>query len=102
LFVTSNINTIQGGLSVLNKFEDIEGQHHNPQQWSEQNRPHARSSYRREDHRDGRTHAVRQTYVSQEQRHTRNCRYPEQEGYDIQETSRRSGSNRRNYSPVVI
>jgi hypothetical protein len=39
-------------------------------------------------------HAVRQ-----EQRRTRNSRYPEQEGYDIQKTYRRLGSNRRNYSP---
>ena len=39
-------------------------QHHNPQQWSNQNRPHTRSSYEREDHRDGRTHAVRQIFVS--------------------------------------
>jgi len=99
LFVTSSIKTIQDALSVLNKLEAIEGQHHKPQQWSNQYRPHARSSYGREDHRDGRTQAVRQTYVSREQRRTRNSRYPEQEGYDIQETYRRSGSNRKNYSP---
>jgi len=99
LFVTSNIKTIQDALSVLNKLEAIEGQHHNSQQWSNQKRPHARSSHDREDHRDGRTHSVRQTYVSREQRRTRNSRYPEQEGYDIQETYRRSGSNRKNYSP---
>ena len=99
LFVTSNIKTIQDALSVLNKLEAIEGQHHNSQQWSNQNRPPARSSYSREEHRDGRTHAVRQTYVSREQRRTRNSRYPEQEGYDVQETYRRSGNNRRNYSP---
>jgi len=99
LFVTSNIKTIQDALSVLNKLEAIEGQNHNPQQWSNQNRPHACSSYDREDHRDGRMRAVRQTYVSREQRCTRNSRYPEQESYDIQETYRRSGSNRRNYSP---
>jgi hypothetical protein len=98
LFVISNIKTIQDALNVLNKLEVIEGQHHNPQQWSNQNRPHARSSYGREDHKDGRTHAVRQTYVSRELRRTRNSGYPEQEGYDIQETYRRSGSNRRNYS----
>jgi len=71
LFVTSNIKTIQDALSVLNKLEAIEGQHHSPQQWSNQNRPHARSSYGREDHGDGRTHAVRQTYVSQEQKDAR-------------------------------
>jgi len=99
LFITSNIKTIQDALSVLNKLEAIEGQHHSRQQWSNQNRPHAHSSYSREEHRDGRTHAVRQTYVSREQRRTRNSRYPEQEGYDTQETYRRSGSNRRNYSP---
>ena len=99
LFVTSNIKTIQDALSVLNKLEAIEGQHHNTQQWSNQNRPYARSSYGREDHRDGRTHTVRQTNASQEQRRTRNSRYPEEEGYDVQETYRRSGSNRRNYSP---
>ena len=99
LFVTSNIKTIQNSLSVLNKLEAIEGQHHNPQQWPTPSRPHARSSYCREDHRDGRTHAVRQTYVSREQRRTRNSRYPEQEGYDIQEKYRTSGSNRKNYSP---
>jgi hypothetical protein len=99
LFVTPNIKTIQDALSVLNKPETIEGQHRKPQQWSNQNRPYARSSYGREDHRDGRTQAVRQTYVSREQRRTRNSRYPEQEGYDIQKTHRRSGSNRRNYSP---
>ena len=40
LFVTSNIKTIQGALSVLNKLEAIEGQHHNLQQWSNQKRPH--------------------------------------------------------------
>ena len=102
LFVTSNIKTIQYALSVLNKLEAIEGQHHNRQQWTNQNRPHARSSYGTEDQRDGRTHAVRQTYVNREQRCTRNSRYPEQEGYDIQETYRRSGGSRRNYSPVVI
>jgi hypothetical protein len=56
LFVTSNIKTIQDAVSVLNKLEAIEGQHHNPQQWSNQNRPHARSSYGREDQTDGRTH----------------------------------------------
>jgi len=67
LFVTSNIKTIQDAWSVLNKLEAIEGQHHNPQQRSNQNRPHARSSYDREDHKDGRTHSVRQTYVSREQ-----------------------------------
>ena len=50
LFVTSNIKTIQDVLSVLNKLEAIEGQHHNPQQWSNQNRPHARRSYDTEDH----------------------------------------------------
>jgi hypothetical protein len=32
LFVTSNINTIQDDLSVLNKLEAIEGQHHNTHQ----------------------------------------------------------------------
>ena len=69
---------IQDALSVLNKMEVIDGQHHKPQQRSNQNRPHARSSYGGEDHRDGRTHAVRQTYVSREQRRTRNSRYPEQ------------------------
>ena len=88
LFVTSNIKTIQDALSVLNKLEAIEAQHHNPQQWSNQKKPHARSSYGREDHRDGRTHAVRQTNVSREQRRTRNSRYPEQEGYDIQEVGK--------------
>jgi len=55
LFVTSNIKTIHDALGVLNKLEAIEGQHHNPQQWSNQNRPHARSNYDREDHRNGRT-----------------------------------------------
>jgi len=75
--VTSNINTIQGASSVLNKLKAIEGQCHNPQKWSHQNGPHARSSYGREDHRDGTTHAVRQTYVSREQRRTRNSSYPE-------------------------
>jgi hypothetical protein len=99
LFVTSNIKTIQDALNVLNELEAIEGQHHNPQQCSNQNRPHAHSSYGREDHRDGRKHAVRQTYVSREQSRMRNSRYPEQEDYDIQETYRRSGSSRRNYSP---
>ena len=97
LFVTSNIKTIEDN-SVLNELEVIEGQHHYPQQWSNQNRPHAPSSYSREDYRDGRTHAVRQTYVSREQRLSRNSRYPEQEGYDIQETYR-PGHKRRNYSP---
>ena len=72
LFVTSNINA----LSVLKNLEAIEGQHHNPQQWSNQKRPQAPTSYGREDHRDGRTHAVRQTYVSREQGRTRNSRYP--------------------------
>ena len=67
LFVTSNINAIQDALSVLNKLEAIDGQHHNPQQWSNQNRSHARSSDGREDYRNGRTHEVRQTYVSREQ-----------------------------------
>ena len=62
LFIRSNIKTIQDALSLLNKLEATEGQHHNPQPWSNQNRPHARSSYSREDHGDGRTHAVRQTY----------------------------------------
>jgi len=62
--VTSNIKTIQDASSVLNTLEAIEGQHHNPQQWSHQKRPHARGSYGTEDHRDGKTHAVRQTYVS--------------------------------------
>ena len=99
MFITSNIKAIQDALNVLNKLKAIEGQHHNPQQWSNQNWPHAHSSYSREDHRDGRTHTVRQTNVSREQRRTRNSRYPEQEGYNIQETYRRSGSNRRNYSP---
>ena len=42
---------------------------------------------------------MRQTFVSREQRFTRNSGYPERGSYDIQETSRRSGSNRRNYSP---
>jgi len=64
LFVTSNIKTIQDAVSVLNKLEAIDGQHHNPQQWSNQNGLHARTSYDREDQRDGRTHAVSQTYVS--------------------------------------
>jgi len=41
---------------------------------------------------------VRQTYVSREQRRTRNSRYPEQESYDKQEIYKRSGSNKRNYS----
>jgi len=59
LFITSNTKTIQDTLSVLNKPEAIKGQHHNPQQWSNQNRPHACSSYSREDHRDGRMHVVR-------------------------------------------
>jgi hypothetical protein len=47
LFVTSNIKTIQDALGVLIKLEAIEGQYHNKQQWSNQNRPHARSSYDR-------------------------------------------------------
>jgi hypothetical protein len=47
LFVTSNTKTIQDALSVLDKLEAIEGQHHSPQQWSNQNRPHARSQERR-------------------------------------------------------
>jgi hypothetical protein len=91
LFVTSNIRikTIQ---------DAIEGQQHSSQQWSNRNRLHARSNYDREDQRDGSKHAVRQTYVSREQRHARNSRYPEQESYDIQETYRRSRGNRRNYS----
>ena len=55
LFVTSNIKTIQVALVVLNKLEAIEGQHQNPQQWSNQKRPHARSSC---GHRDGRTHVA--------------------------------------------
>ena len=80
LFVVSNIKTIQDALSVLNKLEAIEGQQHNPQQWFNQNRPHALSSYNREDSWNGRTHKVRQTCVSREQRRTRNCRYQEQEG----------------------
>jgi hypothetical protein len=63
-----------------------------------QNRPHARSNYDREEQRDGRTHAVRQTYLIREQRRRRNSRYPEQESYAIEETYRRLGSNRRNYS----
>jgi hypothetical protein len=99
LFVTSNINTIQDTLSVLNKLEAIEAQHHNPQQWSNQNRPHIHSSYDREDHRDGRTHAGRQTFVSRKQRRTRSPMYTVQQGYDMKETYRRSGSNKRNYSP---
>ena len=41
LFVTSNIKTTQNA---------IEGQHHNPQQWSDQKRPHSRSSYGRQEH----------------------------------------------------
>ena len=86
-------------MNVLNKLEAIEGQHHNPQQWSNQNRPHTRSSYDREDHKDGRTHTVRQTDVSREQRRTRNPTYSGQQGYDIKETYRRLGSNKRNYSP---
>ena len=61
LFITSNIKTIQDALSVLNNLEAIESQNYNPHK---QNRPHARSSYGREDHRNGRKHAVRQTYVS--------------------------------------
>jgi len=81
LFVSSNIKRVHDDLCVLNKLEAIDGQHHNSQQWSNQNRLHARSNYDREDHRDGRTHAVRQTYVSREQRRTRNSRYPEQENY---------------------
>jgi len=96
------MKTIQDALNVLNKQEVIEGQHQNSQQWSDQNRPHSRSNYDKEDQRDGRTHAVRQTYVSREQRRKGNSMYPEQEGYDIQETYRRSGSIRRNYSFVVI
>jgi hypothetical protein len=52
-------------LELLNKLEAIEDQHHNPQQWSNQNRPHASSSYGREDHRNGRTQAVTKTYVSE-------------------------------------
>ena len=59
LLVTSNIKTIQDVLSVLNKLEAIESQHHNPQQWSDQNRPYSRCSYGWEDHRVGRTNAVR-------------------------------------------
>jgi len=90
---------MQDTLNVLNKLEAIDGQHHNPQQWSNQNRPHVCSSYDREDHKDGRTHSVRQTYVSREQRCTKNPMYSVQPGYDTQETYRRSGSNRRNYSP---
>ena len=58
LFVTSNVKTIQDALGVLNKLGAIDGQHHNPKHWSNQNRPHARSSYGREDHRTGRTHRV--------------------------------------------
>jgi len=91
LFVTSNIKTLQDALSVLNKLEAVEVHHHNSQQWSNQNRPNAHSSYGRKDHRDGRTHAVRQTNVSREKRRTRNSRYPEQEGYDIQETLQEVG-----------
>jgi hypothetical protein len=64
LYVTSNIKTIQDALSVLNKLAAIEGQYNNPQQWSNQNRPHARGSYDRADHRDGGTHTGRHTYVS--------------------------------------
>jgi hypothetical protein len=86
VFVTSNIKTIQDALSVLTKLEAIKGQQHNPQRWSNHNRPQAHSSYGREDHRDGRTHAVRQTYASREQSRTRNFRYPEHEGYDKQES----------------
>ena len=33
LFVSSNINAIQNALSVLDKLEAIEVQHHNPQKW---------------------------------------------------------------------
>jgi len=88
LFVTSNIETIHDALSVLNKLEAIDGQHQNPQQWSNQNRPHARSSYGREGHRNGRTHGVRQTYVSREQWRKRYSGYPEEVGYDIQEIYR--------------
>jgi len=58
MFFTSNLNTIQDTLNVLNKLETIEGQHHNPQQWSNQNRPRTCSSYDREDHKDSGTHAV--------------------------------------------
>jgi hypothetical protein len=43
-------------------------------------------------------HALRQTYVSREQRRTKSSRYPEQERYYMQETYRRSGSKGRNYS----
>jgi len=46
---TSGGQTIQDAVSVLNKLEAIEGQHHNPQKWSNQNRPHACSSYGRKD-----------------------------------------------------
>jgi hypothetical protein len=64
LFVTSSIKTIQDAMSVLNILEAINGQYHNPQQGYDQNRPCARSSYDTEERRDGRTHAVRQTYMS--------------------------------------
>ena len=98
MFVTSNIKTIQDALNVQNKVEAIEDQDHNSQQLSNQNRPHARNSYGREDNTDGRTHAVRQTYIRREQIRTKYSRCSEREGYDIQKRYKRSRSNRRNYS----
>jgi hypothetical protein len=44
VFVTSKIKTIPDALKELNLQEFIDRQHHNPQQWSEQNRPQAGSS----------------------------------------------------------
>ena len=88
LIVTSNIKTIQNAVCVLNKLEANKCQHHNPQQWSIIRTSHMHvpvtvlKATEMKKPRGGRT------YVSREQRRTRNFMYPEQECYDIQETYR--------------
>ena len=99
LLVTSHIETIQDALNVLNRLEAIDGHQNTSQQRPSQNTGQTRNNYHREDHRDGRTHAVRQAYIDQERRNVRNSRYPVQQGYNRHETYRRLGGSRRNHSP---
>jgi hypothetical protein len=98
LLVTSDIETIHDALNVLNRLEAIGDYQDSSQQGPSQNTIQTRNKYHREDHRDGRTHAVRQTSIDQEPRNVRNSRYPVQQGYNRHETYRRLEGSRRNYS----
>ena len=99
LHVTSNIKTIQDALNVLYRLEAIDNQHGTSQPRSNQKTRQTRNNHHREDHRDGRTQAVAQTYIEQELRSLSNCGYSAEQRYNRQNTYRRSAGGIRNYSP---